>query len=87
MRLGKAFKTLLIVVPLIVVALLVAAIVVLMNMDFNRYKPLIAEEARKATGRDLVIAGDLELVISLTPAVSRSSVSKRRFRSSPFCSA
>jgi uncharacterized protein involved in outer membrane biogenesis len=69
MRLGKALKILLIIVPLIVVVLAVAAIVILMNMDFNRYKPLIAAETKKATGRDLVIAGDLELDISLTPAV------------------
>ncbi len=74
MRFGKALKIVLIVVPLIVVALVVAAIVILMNMDFNRYKPLIAEETKKATGRDLVIAGDLELDISLTPAVSVAGV-------------
>ncbi|MDH3229888.1 MAG: AsmA family protein [Alphaproteobacteria bacterium] len=69
MRLGKALKITLIAVPLIVVALVVAAIVILMNTDFNRYKPLIAAETKKATGRDLVIAGDLKLDISLTPAV------------------
>jgi len=69
MRLGKALKISFIVVPLIVVAFVAAAIVILMNMDFNRYKPLIAAETKKATGRDLVIAGDLKLDISLTPAV------------------
>lgn len=74
MRLGKALKIFIIVVPLIVVALAVIAVVILMNMDFNQYKPLIAEETRKATGRDLVIAGDLELEISLTPAVSVAGV-------------
>ncbi|MBE9556797.1 MAG: AsmA family protein, partial [Proteobacteria bacterium] len=74
MRLGKAIKIIVIVVPLLVVALVVGAIAVLMTTDFNQYKPLIAEETKKATGRDLVIAGDLELGISLTPSVSVSGV-------------
>jgi len=75
MRLGKALKIILIVVPLLVVALVVGAIAVLMTMDFNQYKPLIAEKTKEATGRDLVIAGDLELGISLTPSVSVAGVS------------
>ena len=74
MRLGKAIKIIFIVVPLLLVALVVGAIAVLMTTDFNQYKPLIAEETKKATGRDLVIAGDLELGISLTPSVSVSGV-------------
>ena len=74
MRLGKALKIILIVVPLLVVALVVGAIAVLMTTDFNQYKPLIAEKTKEATGRDLVIAGDLELGISLTPSVSVAGV-------------
>ncbi|MBE9555009.1 MAG: AsmA family protein, partial [Proteobacteria bacterium] len=74
MRLGKALKIILIVVPLLVVALVVGAIAVLMTTDFNKYKPLIAEQAKEATGRDLVIAGDLEIGISLTPSVSVAGV-------------
>jgi uncharacterized protein involved in outer membrane biogenesis len=74
MRLGKAIKIIVIVVPLLVVALVVGAIAVLMTTDFNKYKPLIAEQAKEATGRDLVIAGDLELGISLTPSVSVAGV-------------
>jgi uncharacterized protein involved in outer membrane biogenesis len=74
MRLGKVLKIILIVVPLLVVALVVGAIAVLMTTDFNKYKPLIAEQTKEATGRDLVIAGDLELGISLTPSVSVTGV-------------
>jgi uncharacterized protein involved in outer membrane biogenesis len=74
MRLGKVIKIIVVVVPLLVVALVVGAIAVLMTTDFNKYKPLIAEETKKATGRDLVIAGDLELGISLTPSVSVAGV-------------
>lgn len=75
MRLGKTIKIIFIVVPLLVVALVVGAIAVLMTTDFNQYKPLIAEKTKEATGRDLVIAGDLELGISLTPSVSVAGVS------------
>jgi len=69
MRLGRIFKYLLIGIPLLAVLLVIAAIAVLMTIDFNQYKPLIAEEVKKATGRDLVIAGDLKLDVSLTPAI------------------
>ena len=74
MRLGKALKIIFIAVPILLVALVVGAIAVLMATDFNEYKPLIAEETKKATGRDLIIAGDLEVGISLTPSVSVSGV-------------
>ena len=74
MRLGKIIKYILIIIPLLLVAVVVGAIAVLMNMDFNQYKPLIAEEAKKATGRDLVIAGDLSLEISLNPAIAVNGV-------------
>jgi len=69
MRFGRILKYLIIGIPLLAVLLIVTAIAVLMTIDFNQYKPLIAEETKKATGRDLVIAGDLKLDISLTPAV------------------
>jgi len=74
MRLGKALKIIFIVIPLLVVALVVGAIAVLMTTDFNQYKPEIAEKTKEATGRDLVIAGDLEIGISLTPSVSVAGV-------------
>ena len=74
MRLGKVLKYLLIGIPLLVVIIVVAAIAVLMTIDFNQYKPLIIAETKKATGRDLAIAGDLDLEISLNPAVAVSGV-------------
>ena len=52
----------------------VAGIAVLKSMDFNEYKGLIAEQAKAATGRDLTIAGNLELGISLTPSLSVEGV-------------
>ena len=74
MRPGKIIKYIAIGIPLLIAVVVIAAIAVLMSTDFNRYKPLIAEETKKATGRDLVIAGDLELNVSLTPSVSVAGV-------------
>ncbi|MGB0683018.1 MAG: AsmA family protein [Magnetovibrionaceae bacterium] len=59
----------------ILVVVVIIGVVVLSSMDFNQYKGLIQEEAKKATGRDLVLAGDLELSISLTPSINVSGVS------------
>ncbi|HEM47146.1 MAG TPA: AsmA family protein, partial [Alphaproteobacteria bacterium] len=74
MRIGKALKITAIVVPVVVVALVVGAVAVLMSTDFNQYKPRIAEEVKAATGRDLAIAGDLALKVSLSPAVTVEGV-------------
>jgi len=57
--------------------LLVAAVLVGPNFyDWNRYKGEIAAKAREATGRDLIIDGDISLSILWTPTLS---VSKVRF--------
>ena len=59
----------------LLVALVVAGVAILSTLDFNQYKGLIAEQAKKATGRDLVISGDLNLEISLNPAIAVDGVS------------
>lgn len=53
----------------------VAGVIVLKSVDVNRYRGIIASEAEKATGRKLVIAGDLALSISLSPSVVAQDVS------------
>lgn len=63
------------VIGVLVIGLLVAGIAILKSIDFNQYKGLIAEQAKAATGRDLKIAGDLNLEISLTPRVAVNGVS------------
>jgi len=75
MRLAKILKIVLVVVPLLLIAGIVGGIAVLKSTDFNQYKPEIAAEVKKATGRDLVIAGDLGVEISLHPAVAVEGVS------------
>ncbi|MFB3136259.1 MAG: AsmA family protein [Rhodospirillales bacterium] len=69
----RAWK-ILTVIAVLLVAVVVAGVVVLKSMDFNEYRGLIAEQVKAATGRDLTIAGDLRLDISLTPAVAVEGV-------------
>lgn len=70
---SKAVKILSgIVVVLIGVA--VAGVAVLRSLDFNQYRGLIAGQVKEFTGRDLVIAGDLKLEISLHPALAVEGV-------------
>ncbi len=64
---------------LIAVVVLLAIVVgggvaLIMSVDVNEYKGLIAEEAEKATGRKLTITGEADLSISLSPAISISGV-------------
>lgn len=61
-------------IAVLLVAVVVAGVAILSTLDFNEYKGLIAEEAKKATGRELVIAGNLNLEISLNPALAVDGV-------------
>ncbi len=56
------------------IAVVVAGVAILASLDFNSYKPLIEDAVEKATGRDVKLAGDLELNISLSPSLSISDV-------------
>lgn len=59
----------------LVLILAVIAIVALRSMDFNKYKGLIAERVKAATGRELKIAGNLGLEIGFSPAIAVEGVS------------
>jgi uncharacterized protein involved in outer membrane biogenesis len=43
--------------------------IVLATLDVNQYKGLIEEQAAAATGRTLTIEGDMDLSVSLSPAI------------------
>jgi AsmA family protein len=62
------------VIAVLCIAIVVAGVAILKSMDFNEYKGLIAEKASEATGRDLKIAGDLNLEISLNPSIAVEGV-------------
>jgi AsmA family protein len=69
----KAVKILLGVLAVVVVIIGGGAIY-LSTLDFNDYKGEIQEEVKKATGRDLEIAGDIGLELSMTPRLGVSGV-------------
>ena len=78
MRIAKYFA----IAGVAVVILLVAAAVILSTLDFNEYKQQIADEAKKVTGRDLAIEGDLRLnVFTLNPGLAVDGV---RFANAPW---
>lgn len=74
-------KTILKIVLALVVTVVVVAGVLLATLDVNKYKGVITAQAEKATGRTLVIEGDLDLSISLSPAVVVNGV---RFANAPW---
>lgn len=61
-------------VGVLVVALIVASVAIIKSIDFNQYKGEIARQAKAATGRDLTIAGDLDLSLSLSPRIAVDGV-------------
>ncbi|HSD50682.1 MAG TPA: AsmA family protein, partial [Candidatus Methylomirabilis sp.] len=63
------WKTILIASAGVILLVIVAVVVALRSMDFNKYKGLIAEQAKTATGRELKIGGNLNLEIGFSPAV------------------
>ncbi len=69
MRIAKIIAYVLAGAVLVLILLAVGAVVALSYIDFNRYKPLIADAMREATGRELTISGDLRLDISLAPGI------------------
>jgi uncharacterized protein involved in outer membrane biogenesis len=46
----------------------------LSTLDVNRYRDLIGQQVKAATGRELTISGDLNLEISLNPALAVENV-------------
>jgi uncharacterized protein involved in outer membrane biogenesis len=57
------------------VAGVVAVYAVLANLEFEELRGLLQAEVKAATGRDLVIAGPIDLQVSLTPAIRLEDVS------------
>jgi len=68
-------RTVVIGVVVLFVALIATVVAILMSIDFNQYKGQIADAVKAATGRELTIAGNFKLGLSLTPSVSVDDVS------------
>lgn len=75
------FKWILGVVAAVIIVLIVAVYLILVSYDYNKLKPRIAEAARDATGRELVLKGDIALEIGLTPSLVVEDVS---FQNAPW---
>lgn len=58
---------------IVVAVLVVALIIFIATFDVARYKGIIQDQAKAATGRDVVI-GDIKMSASLTPAVTLTNV-------------
>src|SRR5215470_2878942 len=58
----------------LVVVVVGGAAIAIYSIDFNAYRATVADQVKQATGRDLKIAGDLKVGISLTPTVAVDDV-------------
>lgn len=59
----------------IAVLLAIGLAIAITRIDFNRFKPDIAAAARNALGRELTLAGDIDLKIGFRPALAVENVS------------
>jgi len=59
----------------IVLVCLLVIIVVVSTYDYNKFKPMITNIAKKYTGRELTLAGDIKAKISLSPTLQVNNVS------------
>lgn len=58
----------------ILVLLFVAGVVFIKTLDLNQYREMIAGQVKAATGRDFAIEGDIDLKLSLSPAIMVNNV-------------
>ncbi len=61
-------------VVFLVIAAIAAGFAVIANMDPSDFQPYLNAEIKDATRRDLKIAGDLKISVSLTPTVIANDV-------------
>src|SRR5262245_33518130 len=71
----RLLKWVLIGLVVLVVVIVGGAFVAIKSIDFNEYRSTIADQAKQATGRELKIAGELKVGLSLTPTVAVDDVS------------
>jgi hypothetical protein len=62
---------------ILVVGAAAAIFAIVNSIDFNAYKDQIAQQVKAATGRDIVLDGDVKVALSLTPRLAVDRVSFR----------
>ena len=70
----KLLSRLLLGLVAVVVAAVVTAAAIIMTTDTQQIAGFISERVKAATGRELVIAGDIEMKLSLVPTLSATDV-------------
>jgi uncharacterized protein involved in outer membrane biogenesis len=69
------WKRLLIIAVVVIVVLIVTGYTILLNYDFNEFKPRIAQAVKEATGRTLILDGDIEIDFGFPPRIVAESLS------------
>ncbi len=69
------WKKILIAASLLIVVLIVALYAFLALYDFNKFKPMIAQAVKDATGRELTITGNIEFELGIRPTLVVEDVS------------
>jgi uncharacterized protein involved in outer membrane biogenesis len=59
----------------IILVCFLVIIVVVSTYDYNKFKPMITNIAKKYTGRELTLAGDIKAKLSLSPTLQVNNVS------------
>ncbi|HYM33717.1 MAG TPA: AsmA family protein [Candidatus Cybelea sp.] len=72
-------RTVLLALAGVVVLLVIAAGIALSRIDFGQYKGLIEQKAEEATGRKLIVGGELKLTLFPLPAIIMKDVSFANF--------
>ncbi len=70
----KGWKKVISAVVVLAVAVVAAGVAIIKSLDFNEYRGLIADQVKAATGREMTIAGRLDVKVSLTPALAVEGV-------------
>jgi uncharacterized protein involved in outer membrane biogenesis len=72
-----SWKKALALVSMVLAMVLLGVVWWVSRYDFNHLKPLVVEQVRTATGREMTIAGDLRLKIGLSPTLVTGPVKLR----------
>ena len=59
----------------VVIVLIITVYIILSSYDFNKLKPQISKIAKDATGRELILGGDIELNMGIIPSLTVDRVS------------
>jgi hypothetical protein len=62
-------------IGVLLIAAGVSVTALITQYDYNNLKPTIIKLVKDATGRDLLINGDLQLAVSMSPAITASDIS------------